>query len=204
MYDYNNGFAPWGSTFGPITNTIVKGSQGYAAAAPYGDITGSFWDTNSNTSGTFGSGVVITGTNKVYDPSINGLLYPVRIETGSALTTAGSGGGQIGATILKRIGHDGDFNGMPGWNVEQPADLWPWPYEDWIKAELAAMPATLGGKAMSSPTRGVAAAGNDAWGNPITLTRYIWQSLGNKIPDSIYGTSSDTVAPTAPTGLSVM
>jgi hypothetical protein len=181
----NDAFATVGGAFS-VTNSIARTAQGYAGNGDVGTLTGSYWDYY----GTGGNSNVTPSDSITTDPLTHGLLYPVRIETGSSLATAGSGGSQIGANILKRIGHDGDFNGDTGWNTETTTDLWPWPYEDWVKAELAAMPSTLGGLSMPSPTRGVAAAGNDAYGQPITLTRYIWQSLGNQIPADIYGSTA--------------
>jgi hypothetical protein len=151
------------------------------------------------------------------DPSLNGLLYPVRIESGSSLATAGSDGSQMGARILNKIGVDGTFKGEPNWDTEQ-GSLWPWPYEDWIKAELrtsdyvsfcapyignatAACPASY----VTDSRRGFAGDGTGLYGGPMTLTSYIWESLGNPCPANVcsYG-NSDTTSPTlsngAPTG----
>jgi len=72
--------------------------------------------------------------------------------------------------------------------------LWPWPMEDWIKAELAAMPATINGDTMPTAARGFA-TGTSLGGATQTLTRYIWESLGNVIPAGIYGDAGDTTAP---------
>ena len=122
------------------------------------------------------------------DPMVNGLLYPVRIEIGSILKTAGSSGNQVGAQIVMKLGKDGAFKGDADWNTEQ-GPLWPWPLEEWIKAEMASMPDTIGGNAMPSPTRGFASpmAKRLDGVNPVTLTSYIWESLGNPIPADIYG-----------------
>jgi hypothetical protein len=93
------------------------------------------------------------------------------------------------------MGVDGTFYGDTGYNTDTGTVLWPWPNETRIKSDMAAGTNDAGG---------FAAPGNDAWGQPITLTRYIWESLGNKIPDDIYGTSSDITPPAAPSGLSVL
>lgn len=110
------------------------------------------------------------------------IKYPVRIESGSPLATAGSGGGPLGPTILNRLGVDGTFKGEPGWDVEQSAPLWPWPLESWIQAEMrtsdyAAFCAPFVSTAEECPPsystdayRGFTALGNDAWEQPITLT----------------------------------
>ena len=140
---------------------------------------------------TYNLGKSLNGTisNQITtEPYSNGLLYPVRIETGSALATAGSGGGQIGAKILNKLGIDGTFKGETDWDTEQ-GTLWPWPMEDWVKAQMASMPATITGDAMPSSTRGfVSPTAKRIDGvNPVTLTSYIWESLGNQIPADIYG-----------------
>ena len=95
----------------------------------------------------------------------------------------------IGAEMLKKVGVSGTRYGETGWDQVTDDDLWPWPYEDKIK-EIFSMPNPV--PANYSPVtndtlRGFCAAGNDAWGQPNTLTRYVWQYLGNQIPASIYG-----------------
>ena len=136
-----------------------------------------FLNTNPSYINTYTLGKPVNGTisNQITtNPSTNGLLYPVRIETGSTLKTAGSAGSQVGATILYKLGVDGTFKGDTDWNTEQGA-LWPWPLEDWVKAQMASMPATITGDAMPSAIRGFCAPGQ-------TLTNYIWGSLGNIVP----------------------
>jgi parallel beta-helix repeat protein len=63
---------------------------------------------------------------------------------------------------------------------------------------MASMPATITGDTMPSPTRGFASATAKRLDgvNPVTLTSYIWESLGNPIPTEIYNTVADTIAPT--------
>lgn len=93
-----------------------------------------------------------------------------------------------GAKILNRYGKSGTLWGETGYDQETNEKLWPWPYEDQIKAVFAepnpvpsgAVPAT------NNTKRGFAADGNDSFGKPQTLTRYIWQYLGNPIPANIY------------------
>jgi hypothetical protein len=49
------------------------------------------------------------------------------------------------------------------------------------------------------------AAGNSMDGSAQTLTKYVWEYLGNQIPCEIYGTCGvDAVAPSAPSGLFVL
>lgn len=115
-----------------------------------------------------------------------GWWYLPRIEAGSTLASGGTYG-QRGANILTKIGTSGTLYGDTGYNTDTGASLWPWPYEDRIKAEMAAV-----------STRGFCAAGNALDGNPLTLTRYIWEILGNAMPSGIY-----EAAPTGKITLSV-
>jgi len=114
------------------------------------------------------------------DSFTNGLLYPVRIEEGSPLAIAGSNGGPVGPTILKKIGVSGTLYGEPGWDEVTDEDLWPWPNEDKIKELMSetveGVPGIYGFTAYQSP-----------FGSPNTLTSYIWEYLGNPIPTEIYG-----------------
>ena len=183
-------------------NSIFRGvtSEPVFSGAALGSYTNTY---NDATIGNSASNNITT------DPLVNGLLYPVRIESGSPLLTSGSSGGQRGARIVNKLGVDGTFQGDANWNTEQ-GSLWPWPLEDWVKAQLASMPSTITGSTMPSPTRGFASptAKRLDGASPVTLTSYIWESLGNAIPASIYGTvTADTTAPTvsitSPTGGSV-
>lgn len=72
---------------------------------------------------------------------------------------------------------------------ETTQNLWPWPYEDLIKADMC-----------EGITKG--------WcGTNKTLTQYIWEYLGNPIPAEIYGgagDTKDTEAPTVPKNLTTI
>ncbi len=94
-----------------------------------------------------------------------------------------------GAKILTRYGVDGTSWGEPGYDQTTNVPLWPWPYEDQIKAVFAEPNPVPAGAvpAVNNTQRGFCAPGVDAYGKPHTLTRYIWQTLGNRIPASIYG-----------------
>jgi len=126
------------------------------------------------------SGCSTTGSTS-YNATQNGLQYLPRIESGSALATAGENGSQMGATIVNRIGVSGTLYGETGYNIETDQPLWPYPYEARIKQEMCE---DMG------ETRGFCAAGNGLNGMPITLTSYIWEVLGNPCPSNIYGTLS--------------
>ena len=140
--------------------------------------------------GTWGTGSI------TYDPEENGLLYPVRIEAGSPLATAGSNGGRVGPEILYEIGRDADGDGISGLLYGEPGydelqdgkegralrSLWPWANENKIKELMSitveGVPGIYGFTAYVS-----------AFGSPNTLTSYIWEYLGNPIPADIYGST---------------
>jgi hypothetical protein len=128
------------------------------------------------------------GTNAV-TATASTLKYIVRPEPASVLIGAGSGGGDIGADVTKQYGVSGTRYGEAGYDQKTNVALWPWLHEDVIKAVFAeANPAPSSATPnTNTPARGFAAAGNDAFGKPLTLTRYIWQYLGNPIPAEIYG-----------------
>ena len=104
-----------------------------------------------------------------YDPFQNGLLYPVRIEHGSPLSTAGQNGGRCGPEILKKIGVSGTLYGEKGWDKITDENLWPFPNEEEIR-EL--MRETVDGV---TGIYGFCAEGR-------TLTNYIWAYLGKTVP----------------------
>lgn len=85
------------------------------------------------------------------------LLHITRIEASSPYKKAGTPG-DIGANVVNRY-----QNGQP-----TSTPLWPWPFEDRLRAEMCA-----------DVTRGFCGSGK-------TLTRYVWEYLGNPIPAGIY------------------
>ncbi len=99
----------------------------------------------------------------------------------------GTGTSNVGATILKRFGASGTVWGEPGYDLPTSEDLWPWPYEDQLKAVFAEANTALPGNTPASniTVRGFTAA-TDPYGQPQTLTRYVWQFLGQRIPDAVY------------------
>lgn len=112
------------------------------------------------------------------DPAI---LYPVRVESDSTYSGAGENGSDIGANVEKRY-VDGDLTNV---------NLWPWPYEDWIKEDMCnfAFLAEIGRTGTDEP----------GWcTTDKTLTEYIWEYLGNEIPAGIY--APDNTPPAVPTG----
>ncbi len=128
-----------------------------------------------------GGAVNCTKDNVFYtDPFESGLLYPVQVESGSSLASQ-----RIGATILKKIGRSGTLYGEDGWAEVTDEDLWPFPNEDKIKELLSETVEGVSGEygfvAYRSP-----------FGSPNTLTSYIWEYFGNKMPDGIYAQTTST------------
>jgi hypothetical protein len=114
----------------------------------------------------FGSG----GTGQITsNPENDGtpasIVYPVRIESGSLLDGLG-----IGADIRYRYGVDGTHYGETGWDTLTAVELWPFPNEALIRAQMR-----VTSSAVADPTRGFCADGE-------TLTHYIWNMLGNGSP----------------------
>ena len=115
-----------------------------------------------------------------------GLLYPVRVEPGTPGYGTASDGGNVGATILYRLGTPGTMWGDTGYDTLTSISLWPWSDEATIKTDMASfsMVNPVYGGTISG-ARGFAATGNGLYGGPITLTSYIWEALGNACPDTI-------------------
>ena len=127
------------------------------------------------------------------------LKYLIQIEDNSDLSGAASDSGDIGATMLKQYGKSETLWGTTGYNLLQDGtsgqadvDLWPFPNEDIIKEKMAAYSYDSGSL---TGARGFCAdtANPRTDTGKITLTSYIWEYLGNEIPDSIYGKGKCTV-----------
>lgn len=139
------------------------------------------------------------GTNAVAATS-SVLKYIVRPEAGTVLSAKATDGLDIGANVTKRYGKTGTLWGEAGFDQITAESLWPWLYENNVKTVFAEphSPPTGAVPATNDSTRGFAAL-TDQFGKPMTLTRYIWQFLGNEIPSEIY--QSGSVQLLAPTGL---
>ncbi|MFA4831514.1 MAG: right-handed parallel beta-helix repeat-containing protein [Patescibacteria group bacterium] len=166
--NYNHGVWNGGAaTATTLKNTLLDNNAGYGGYSG-GEVTATYNGTYQNTLGAYsgmtcGTGCITTSPH---------LLYLTRIEMTSPYKGAGESGADIGANVVKRY-QDG---------VLTATDLWPWPYESWIKQDMCT---TVG------VTRGFCSSSS--------LTNYAWNYLGNGNPYS----SSDTTPPAAPTGLSV-
>ena len=189
LFGENNPESGWGAIIGAhtITNSIMTNNNtyGWEYGAPILDYN-CFYDNNPNykDSSKRGTHDYCTENSNTINPRINSLLYLTRIESASDLSAAGSDGGRVGPRILYRIGVDGSLYGETGYNTDSGDSLWPFPHEDIIRAKMRAY-----NKNGVDGTRGFCADGQ-------TLTKYIWEYLGNPIPPEIYG--SNPPAPPAP------
>ena len=139
---------------------------------------------------TDGSHDLCAANSNPTNPTTSGLLYLPRIESGSTLKTTGESGGQIGAQIIYKHGTDGTLWGETGYNTLTNEALWPFPNEDRIKTDFV----SYNGDGPSG-ARGFC-TGTSMDGSAQTLTKYIWEYLGNQIPNDIYASGSDTTADT--------
>ena len=203
----------------PVTNSIFYGIlHDYAAEANGSYSSADYNCFFNNPAGNFASNwdrgphTLCSENGSAIDP-IDGspgngkpaLKYLVRIEDGSDLKGAASDGGDIGATILYKIGRDGTLWGDPGYNEVTNESLWPFPNEDLIKQQMSQYSYDADGDGNPEITgkRGFCADGNGLYGGPITLTSYIWEYLGNPCPAEICGGSgggSENNPPTANAG----
>jgi hypothetical protein len=186
-YDGPNGQQAAGTAFSvysgitnSLTSSILVGNDSFGAA----DYTnGDYNVLFNNGKGNYGGHhVPAAGAHDKanLDPRTNGLRYLPRIEPGSALMTAGKDGGRAGAEVMFQIGKDGSLDGDPGFDQPTTKPLWPFPNEAVIQAEMGAYKGPGG-----AGKRGFT-IGTSKDGSPQTLTKYIWEYLGNQIPADIY------------------
>lgn len=159
---------------GALRNVVVQGTGRYAINSAY---PGDYVSVN----GTWGQGQfnqttpthVLPGNP---NPLGSALKYLPRIESGGSLKGQGSSGADVGANVVYRYGAGGKRFGEAGFNTLSSVALWPWPNESRIKAEMCA-----------ATTRGFCSTAKRLDGvNPVTLTSYVWEALGNAIPTGIY------------------
>ncbi len=159
-----------------ITNSIIYDVTGtsshaidYFASSDYN----AFYENTGN----YGPNMTAGAHDKTtVDPIGTGSIkYMTRIESGSPLKGAGQGGADIGANLTDLIGTPGTLWGDPGYNVDTGVPMWPFPSEALIRSQMAA----YNGYSING-ARGFCAG-------TTTLTKYIWQYLGNTIPANIYG-----------------
>ncbi|MEI8360545.1 MAG: hypothetical protein WCG01_00190 [bacterium] len=176
-----------------VTNSIVVNNVRY----------GLYYTRNASYINNFGNivgsilGTTVTNGNSI-NPFIDSLKYLPRIENGSQLSGIASDGGDIGANILYQIGKSGSLYGETDWNNITTTPIWPLPNE-----AIWAMKMKMYGSSGPGGDRGFAhLAGSTA----TPLTDYIWNYQGSSptmTAANIYEIS-DGVAPSAPSGLSVL
>lgn len=164
---------------GTLRNLIVVDG----GAARYG-INSAYTPSHADVYGSYTQGAynqtVCSTSCYASDPRADGtpssLRYLPRIEASSAMKGKGHGGADIGANVMYRYGTDGTRWGEAGYNSLSAVPLWPWPNEARIKAEMCA-----------STTRGFCTAGPQLDGtSDVTLTSYIWEALGHRMPATLY------------------
>lgn len=169
-----------------VTDSIIYGAIGAGLSSNF---TSSYNVLNSNGTN-YGSGVSAGTGDSTTNPMTNGLQWLPK-------STVTSSGHSVGATIMYKYGTSGTLIGDTGWDTLTSEPLWPFPNEALIKADMASYSG-----AGPSGARGFA-TGTSKDGSAQTLTKYIWEYLGNQIPADIYGGSSSVPAPapsaTAPT-----
>ena len=166
-----------------LKNSIIANFSAMTDYAEDGFDTSIYNDYYGNSGGRNRNGGL--GANSLTtNPFTNSLKYLTRIESGSDLSGQADDGGDIGATILKKIGVSGALYGEAGWDTVTSDNLWPFPNEDILRADMKAWSKAAGSAYAGSPAmsgdRGFCADGT-------TLTKYIWEYLGNAIPAEIYG-----------------
>jgi hypothetical protein len=180
----------WASGFSEtITNTI------FYDLLNYGNAGAGLFDINitANYNNVYGVANIISGgsptvTNTITtNPTTACLKYLPRIEAGCALQTAGLSGARVGANVVNMRGKSGTLWGETGYDTDYPSvSMWPFPHEDLIKTQMQTynLHGVSGNRGFASST----ATSLD--GSSQTLTKYIWEYLGNQIPAGIYNIST--------------
>lgn len=193
-YDHEYGMGTANTSMGIAMKNITIGNIDNRAIAEYGTFTIGVKDSVIFNGGSSYVGAItstytctyspndFTGEGMIHvNPVTNGLMYLPRIESGSLLISTGSNSGRMGAEVLKKYGVSGTLYGETGYDTLTQDNIWPWPNEARIKADMSDVSA-----------RGFC-TGNSLDGTPQTLTKYIWEYLGNQIPSSIYGITTTTL-----------
>lgn len=151
------------------------------------------WDLNGSSGGV--SGIRANSADHLtIGGNISGSGYDLDSAPTASLIKSGTPGNLLnntpGATVMKRYGVSGTLWGETGYDQLTNEDLWPWPYEDKIKAVFAEANNPPGGNSPSTNPvkRGFTADGNGLYGGPITLTSYIWEYLGTSCPVTVCST----------------
>jgi len=159
------------TSYGDVTNSVFFNlTNGTAISNAKSSSYNAFYGNKANLSSVSSSANNLTTVNPL-SGSPASIKYLPRVEANSSLAGKASDGGDIGATILYKIGQDGTMHGDTGYNITTADSLWPWPNESTIQTFFR----TYGSASNPSPTRGFCADGQ-------TLSKYIWEYLGNTCP----------------------
>ena len=177
----------------PITNSIVYGNGNYyGIQSAVGNDYNCVYNNATNFVGCSpGAHSYCPENSNEINPQSGSLEYLVRIESSSDLDDVGSSG-DIGANILKKIGVSGTLWGETGYNTTTNDNLWPFPNEELIREKMRDYSYTDGNGTITG-ARGFCDDGQ-------TLTKYIWEYLGNPIPPEIYGSHQQNTPPVANAG----
>lgn len=157
----------WGNEqHGEVSSSLFFDIQGTAIDSVGVSTNNAFFGNGTDQENVGSSSGEITGVDPLTE---GGLQYLPRIEATGALAGAGADGGDVGATILRRIGEPGSLWGGPGFDATTSECLWPWPDEQIVAAAFRS------GVSDPPSDRGFAAEGQ-------SLTRYVWEYLGNPMP----------------------
>jgi hypothetical protein len=190
---YSYGSTGSSTSYGDISNSIYVNLSGTAIASAKSSNYNAFYGNGTNKSSVGSSANDVTSIN----PLTNHLKYLPRIEGYTGLD--GNDGKKMGAEVLWKYGVDGSLHGDTGYATLRNAangyggtadQLWPFPYESTIKTFFLTY-GTGGGSPANA--RGFT-TGTSMDGSAQSLTKYIWEYLGNQIPADIYG--EDTTPPT--------
>lgn len=185
-YDGPNGSPARGtgaSIYGPVQNSFTHSIFAQCDSFGVADYVQSDYNAFSGNGAEYGGRNEPTpGAKDLLDAALEqSLLYLPRIEEGSPLKTAGEGGAQIGAEVVYRVGGSGTLQDDDGWDELTSVPLWPFPNERAIRDDMASYdgPGAVGERGFTT--------GNSLDGTPQTLTKYVWEYLGNEIPGNVYG-----------------
>jgi hypothetical protein len=192
-YDPNNGGAADGTGVSvtsnmsaTVQNSLLLNNHSYGLAGYLTSDYNAFYGNGATTGGSPKPSIGSHSLTLSSSPIGTSIKYLPRIESGSQLSTAGSGSRPIGAEIIYQTGVSGTLYGETGYDTLTSTPLWPFPNEAVIKADMA----SYNGKG-GVGTRGFCTTSKQLNGtDTVTLTSYIWEYLGYQMPSDIYNIKS--------------